>query len=137
MGDLRVVEVEWEGGMRFRGGAPDGPKALVDAGPTREGPGPMLMLLVACAGCSGADVVSILEKAQVKLRKYHTEVRGMRADEHPKRYTSMHFVFTLAGDGLDESKARRAIDLSLTKYCSVVKSLAADLAVTYDLVLEP
>ncbi len=137
MGDLRVVELEWEGGMRFRGGATDGPKVLLDAGATREGPGPMLMLLLACGGCSGADVVSILEKAQVKLRKFHTEVKGIRADDHPKRYTSIHFLMTLAGDGLDETKARRAIDLSLTKYCSVIKSLASDIAVTYDLVLEP
>ncbi len=135
MSDLRTIQVEWEGGMRFRGGVAGGPTALVDAD-AKEAPGPMIMLLLACAGCSGADVVSILEKAQVKLRKYHTEVKGIRAPDHPKRYVSVHFGITLAGDGLDEAKARRAIDLSLTKYCSVVKSLAADLTVTYDLTLE-
>ena len=136
MSDVRTIQVEWEGGMRFRGGAAGGPTALVDA-EAKEAPGPMVLLLVAAAGCSGADVVSILEKAQVKLRKFHTEVKGVRAPEVPKRYTSVHFGFTLAGDGLDEAKARRAIDLSLTKYCSVVKSLATDIPVTYDLTIEP
>jgi putative redox protein len=135
MNDLRTIAVEWEGGLRFRGGAPGKPQALID-GDGKEAPGPMLMLLLACASCAGADVVSLLEKMQVKLRKYLTGVSGSRAPEHPKRYTSIHFTFTLAGDGLDEPKARRAIDLSLTKYCSVVKSLAPDVAVSYDLVLE-
>ena len=49
-----------------------------------DGPGPMLALLLAAAGCSGADVVSILEKMQVKLRKFTTEVDrgpGARASQ--------------------------------------------------------
>lgn len=136
MSNVREIQVQWEGGMRFRGGAAGGPQAVVDAD-GKAAPGPMLMLLLASAGCNGADVVSILEKAQVKLRKYHMAVKGIRAEDHPKRYVSIHFVFTLAGDGLDESKARRAIDLSLSKYCSVMQSLARDIAVSYDLVLEP
>ena len=136
MSDVRTVAVEWEGGMRFRGGGPGGPAITID-GDAKEGPGPMLTLLLASAGCSGADVVSILEKMQVKLRKFTTEVTGVRAPEHPKRYTSIRFRITLAGDGLDEVKARRAIDLSLTKYCSVLLSLNPDIPLTYELVLEP
>lgn len=136
MSDLRTVAVEWQGGMRFRGGKPGGPAVTIDADGV-DGPGPMLALLLAAAGCSGADVVSILEKMQVKLRKFTTEVTGVRAPEHPKRYLSMAFRITLAGDGLDETKARRAIDLSLTKYCSVLLSLNPDIPITYELILEP
>lgn len=136
MSNVRTIEVEWQGGMRFQGGPDAGRTAVVDAD-GKAGQGPMHLLLLACAGCSGADVVSILEKMQVKLRKYRMQVVGVRAEEHPKRYTSINFKIVMAGDGLDETKARRAIDLSLTKYCSVVKSLAPDIPVTYDLVLEP
>ena len=136
MSNVRTVAVEWQGGMRFRGGGPGGPAITIDAD-AKDGPGPMLTLLLAGAGCSGADIVSILEKMQVKLRKFTTEVKAVRAPEHPKRYTSMHFLITLAGDGLDEVKARRAIDLSLTKYCSVLLSLNPDIPLTYELVLEP
>jgi len=136
MSDTRTVAVEWQGGMRFRGGAPGGPAITIDA-EAKDGPGPMLVLLLAGAGCSGADVVSILEKMQVKLRKFTMAVTGVRAPEHPKRYLSITFLITLAGDGLDEAKARRAIDLSLTRYCSVLLSLNPDIPITYELTLEP
>ena len=136
MSDLRTVAVEWQGGMRFRGGAAGGPAITIDAD-AKEGPGPMVTLLLAGAGCSGADIVSILEKMQVKLRKFTAEVTGVRAPEQPKRYLSINFKIVLAGDGLDEAKARRAIDLSLTKYCSVLLSLNPDIPITYELVLEP
>jgi putative redox protein len=133
--NVRKAEVEWQGGMRFRGGVPGGAAIVIDAD-AQDGPGPMVALLVAGAGCSGADVVSILAKMQVKLRKYRVAVTGVRAETDPKRYRSIHFAVTMAGDGLDEAKARRAIDLSITKYCSVLQSLHPDIAVSYDLTLE-
>jgi putative redox protein len=134
--NLRVAEVEWHGDLRFQGGSPGASSVLLDAGGD-AGPGPMVTLLVAAAACSGADVVSILEKMQVKLRRYRMVVSGTRAPEHPKRYVKLHFMMQLAGDGLDEPKARRAIDLSLEKYCSVLLSLNPDIPVTYELLLDP
>lgn len=136
MSNVRTALVEWQGGMRFRGGPPGGPTLLVDAD-GKEAPGPMLTLLVAAAGCAGADVVSILEKMQVQLRKYTMQLTGIRAEDHPRRYLTITFAITLAGDGLDENKARRAIDLSITKYCSVLLSLNPDIGITYELTLEP
>ena len=109
--------------------------ATVD-GDGRAGPSPMQTLLLALGGCSGADVVSILAKMRVGLRRCRVEVTGTRRDEEPRRYVGVHLVYRMAGDTLDEARARRAIALSLEKYCSVVHSLAADLAVSYDLVLE-
>jgi putative redox protein len=132
--NVRTAAVEWLGGMRFRGGTPGGPAIVIDAD-AKEGPGPMVALLVAAASCTGADVVSILEKMQVKLRTYTMTVSGVRAEEHPKRYLSVAFQITLGGEGLDDTKARRAIDLSITKYCSVLHSLNPDIAVTYELTL--
>ncbi len=115
MDNVRKASVEWQGGMRFRGGVPGGPAISVDAGGV-EGPGPMVALMVAAASCSGADIVSILEKMQVKLRKFGTEVTGVRAEDHPKRYRSLQFTFTLAAHELEQTKARRAIDLPLSQY---------------------
>jgi putative redox protein len=134
--NIRTAAVEWQGGMRFKGGGgPSGPTIVLDAD-AREGPGPMVGLLIAAAACAGADVVSILEKSRVELRKYLTTVTGVRAEDHPKRYRSLHLAFTLAGEGLDETKARRAIDLSISKYCSVLHSLNPDIPITYELHLE-
>ena len=136
MTNLRTVSVSWQGGLRFGGGPPDGPTLVIDAD-VAVAPGPMHTLLLAAAACSGSDVVAMMPKMQVGLRKLALEVTGLRAEDHPRRYLKIHFVITMAGDGLDEAKARRAIGLSLEKYCSVVRSLNPDIPVSYDLVLEP
>ncbi len=133
-GEIKQVGLDWEGGTTFRGGAPDGPTTLID-GDNARAPGPMLTLLLAAASCTGSDVVMILEKMRVGLRTFRIEVQGTRREELPRRYTAIRFEFHLAGEGLDESKARRAIDRSLEKYCSVVASLAPDIAISYGLTL--
>ncbi len=129
---VRNATVSWEGGMRFRGGAAGGPTALIDAD-GEAAPGPMVALLLAASACAGADIVSILQKMQVSLKQFSIEASGRRAPEHPKRYLTLHFVYRMEGQGLDEAKARRAIDLSHQKYCSVLHSLNADIAITYDI----
>ena len=78
---------------------------------------------------------SILEKMRVQLRQLRIEVSGDRREEEPRRYAAIHFDYHLGGEGLDQAKARRAIDLSLEKYCSVIHSLAPDIAITYALTL--
>ena len=59
----------------------------------------------------------------------------MRREQEPRRYTAIHFEYHIRGDGIDEAKARRAIDLSITKYCSVLHSLAPDITITSGLTL--
>ena len=95
----------------------------------------MLTLLLAAASCSGADVVSILEKMRVKLLEFRIDVAGERREEDPRRYTAIHLDYHLRGDGLDKAKASRAIDLSIRKYCSVLHSLAPDISITHGLTL--
>jgi len=131
---IRRVNVTWNGDMRFAGGAPGGPSIPIDAD-NGIAPGPMQTLLIAAATCTGADVVSILKKMQVDLTLFEIAVEGERAPEHPRRYIRVDFVFKLSGTGLDETKARRAIDLSIEKYCSVVHSLKSDIPISYKLEL--
>jgi putative redox protein len=133
-GERKRVVLEWREGLVFQGGEPGGPVTTID-GDNAAAPGPMLTLLLAAGACSGADVVSILQKMRVPARSLRIELSGVRRESEPRRYLSIHFEFHLSGDGLDETRARRAIDLSLTKYCSVVNSLAPDLAVTYGITL--
>jgi putative redox protein len=132
--ETKRIALTWERGLVFRGGAPGGPEVVID-GDNAAGPGPMLNLLLAAAACSGSDVVVILEKMRVVLRELRIEVSGVRREQEPRRYTSIHYDFHVAGEGLDDSRARRAIDLSLEKYCSVVASLAPDIKITYGLTL--
>lgn len=132
--NLRYATLKWDHGMVFDGSGPGGPSIRLD-GDSAEGPSPVVTLLLAAAACTGSDVVSILEKSRVGLTDFRIEVAGTRREEHPRRFLSIRMVFHLAGTGLDETKARRAIDLSLEKYCSVVHSLAPDIAITYELAL--
>ena len=132
--ETKQIVLTWEEGLRFRGGGPAGPSIIID-GENAAGPGPMLALLLAAAACSGSDVVSILQKMRIELGEFRIEAAGVRREGNPKRYVAIHLTYRMSGSGLDEAKARRAIDLSLEKYCSVVHSLAADIAVTYALSL--
>jgi putative redox protein len=132
--ETKRAAIAWERGLVFRGGEPGGPEVVID-GDNAEGPGPMLTLLLAAAGCSGSDVVVILEKMRVVLKELRIEVSGVRREQEPRRYMSVRFEYHIAGEGLDETRARRAIDLSLEKYCSVVASLAPDIQISYGLTL--
>ena len=133
--EVKQLEVNWDAGLRFHAGEPGGPTIPIDADNT-SAPGPMLLLLAAAASCTGSDIVIILEKMRVRLQSFRVSASGTRREAEPRRYTGIHFRYQLRGEGLDEAKARRAIDLSLEKYCSVVHSLASDIAISYELVLE-
>lgn len=128
------IAVRWQGGLLFEGEREGRPPVVVDGGGAAA-VSPVELLLVAAAACSAADVVLILEKQRVALRALEVSVRGTRRAAAPRRYTALHFRYTITGEGADEAKARRAVDLSLEKYCSVVASLAPDIRVAYDVVL--
>ena len=132
--ETKRVSLTWQERLVFRGGEPGRPETTID-GDNAAGPGPMLTLLLAAASCTGADVVAILQKMRVTLQELRIEASGDRREQDPRRYTSIHLEYHLRGDGLDEGKARRAIDLSITKYCSVVHSLAPDIRITHGLSL--
>lgn len=137
MSNNRAISLEWTGeGMRFQGGGvdPQTPPIILD-GRGEEGPTPMDGLLLAAAGCAGADIVVILKKMKVALNTVSIDLVGERRPEHPKRYVSLKYVFRLAGEGLERSKAERAVRLSLNKYCSVTQSLNPDVKVDYEIEL--
>jgi putative redox protein len=133
-GEIKRATLVWEEGLRFHGGEARGPAISID-GDNAAGPGPMLTLLLAAGTCSGSDVVAILTKMRVTLREFRMDLSGERREQEPRRYVAIHFHYHLRGEGLDEPRARRAIDLSLEKYCSVVHSLAPDIKITYALSL--
>ncbi|MFQ5703425.1 MAG: OsmC family protein [Gemmatimonadales bacterium] len=133
----RAVRLEWCGsGLRFRGGGtvPETPTIEVD-GDGESAPSPMLVLLLACAGCTASDVISMLQKMRVVVASLTVDVTGERREGDPQRYSRLKLFYRIAGDGLDLVKARRAVVLSLEKYCSVVHSLAPDIVVDHEIEL--
>ncbi len=135
MASPKQVTLTWQRGMVFEGTGAAKVPIVVD-GDGKVGPGPMETLLLALAGCTGSDVVSILEKMRFPVRAMVVEVVGDRRPEHPKRYTSIALKYRIAAPGAPEERVRHAIDISLQKYCSVTHSLAPDIARSYELALE-
>jgi len=128
--------VKWDGKMSFSGVTPSGHHVVMDAseevGGENRGPRPTELLLNAVAGCTGIDIISILNKMRLEPTSFHMDVKGERAEEHPKRFTKVHIHYALEGE-LPEDKVVRAIDLSKNKYCSVSRSLNADITVSYSI----
>lgn len=135
MADVEVA-LRWTGtGLAFEGGEAGGPVARID-GKRETGPSPMQMLLLAAAGCMGADIVSILEKMRVPLDDLEIRLEGDRAPTPPRRYTRVRLVCEARGmPNDDEMKLRRAVELSRDTYCSVMHSLRQDLEIETEVLL--
>lgn len=135
---LKKLTLTWSGeGLRFDGGPEGVPSAVVDAGPTKAGPSPTDHLLLAFAGCMGADVIDILNKSRVPVERLQVDVIGHRAPNPPRRFTSISMVFRISGPGtVDRPKVERAVNLSRETYCSVMHTLRPDLDVTLEIRLD-
>lgn len=138
MSNLRAARLDWLGdGMRFRavGTEPATPAVEID-GDGKSGPSPTIALLMAAGACSGSDVVLILQKMRAQLAQLTIEVRGERREAEPRRFVAVHYRYLVSGEGVDQANAERAVQLSLDKYCSVVHSLAPDIKVTHEVVVQ-
>lgn len=100
-----------------------------------DGPSPMEAVLMAAGGCTGVDVVSTLEKMRQPLEGLEISVHGTRREEHPRYYEEIVIKYHLVGK-LDAAKVERAIELSLSKYCSVTGGLEPKATVTYEYTIE-
>jgi putative redox protein len=113
----REVSATWQGGLNFNGENDKG--GTVQMGQADERIGPMQLLLLGLAGCTGIDIVSILEKKKSPPTDFKVNVRGKRADTFPMVYTDIEVEYLLWGDNLKTRDVEQAIKLSEEKYCSV------------------
>lgn len=116
------IKINWLENMAFEAEI-NGHRILLDAseksGGENRGPRPKPLMLVALAGCTGMDVVSILKKMRVELEDFNVLVEGDLTDEHPKQFTKMHVVYEFKGRNLPMDKLEKAISLSEERYCGV------------------
>lgn len=101
-----------------------------------NGFGPKALLLSGLAGCSGIDVVDILEKMRVEFSDFEIEVEADQTDEHPKVYKDILILYKLRTEAANEEKVRKAIELSLSKYCGVAAMLRKNSTINYKLEIE-
>lgn len=130
------VVVRWDGDHRFDASRLGSERVVRIDADALTGPGPVDTLLSALASCTGVDVVDILEKRRTPVRGLTIEVSGDRADAVPARLTRIVLTFRMRGAGIERVHAERAIELAVTKYCSVRDSLDPAIPIEWTLVLE-
>ncbi|MHB1687001.1 MAG: OsmC family protein [Ignavibacteriaceae bacterium] len=113
----------------------DGPE---DFGGSDAGIRPKELILLALAGCTGSDVISILSKKKTPLDDFEINIKADVSDEHPQVFTKIDLEYVFYGKNLNVKDIERAIELSLTKYCGVTAMLqkAVEMTHTYRIVEE-
>lgn len=121
----------WKGGKAYES-FQNGAKIELHSG---VGFGPKALLLTGLAGCSGIDVVEILEKMRVPFADLEIDAEAEQTDDHPKVFKTIHLTYKIKADEDQREKIRKAIDLSLEKYCGVAAMLKKNSGIVYDLVI--
>jgi putative redox protein len=128
------VELAWVGDHRFEGGRPGSPSITVDAS-AKTGPSPVDTFLAGLASCTSVDVLEILAKRRTPVAAMRIQVEGARANAVPKRVVGVLLTYLIDGEGIEAEHAARAIDLAVSKYCSVRDSLDPKMPVRWKLIL--
>lgn len=106
----------------------DGPEEF---GGSNAGIRPKELLLLGLGGCTGSDVVTILQKKKAAVDGFEINITSDVAEEHPQVFTKIHVEYVFYGKGLSGKDIERAIELSQTKYCSVTKMLEKAAEITH------
>ncbi len=104
-----------------------------EAGGDDAGPRPKKLVLVAAAGCTGMDVVSILRKMRIELKGFNIQIEAEMSEEHPKQYTSMKVIYEFEGNDLPREKLEKAVRLSFENYCGVMAMYKKAIPITYEI----
>ncbi|SNY94880.1 OsmC family protein [Flagellimonas pacifica] len=119
------ITTKWLGEMAFESNNPSGHNLKIDAGPDDGGKGeglrPKALMLSALAGCSGLDVASLIKKMKLEVDDFSIDTIANLTDEHPKYYDSVTIEYHFYGSNLNEAKLKKAVDLSIEKYCGVME----------------
>ena len=102
-------------------------------GSRKHGFGPKALLLAGLAGCSGIDVVDVLKKMRVEFTEFSIEVKAAQTEDFPKVYKDIYIAYKIRTDKENEDKVKKAIDLSLGKYCGVSAMLQKNSPIHYTL----
>jgi len=131
---MDTVHVKWNGRRRFVGWDEAGHGVVMDSAPAQHGDGsgarPIELVLYALAGCTGMDVISIMEKKRQKVTDFEVVVTGSQREDPPKIYTDIAVEYVLTGIDLAPAAVERSIELSEEKYCSVRGMLGPDVRIT-------
>ncbi len=136
------AKIKWESGIRFKGTSqfslPVTIDGSIEAGGTENGYKPTELLLFSMAGCTGIDVVRILNKMRQEISGVEIEVKAFHPDEYPKPFSRFEIKYIFTGRNLEKEKIEKAISLSDEKYCMVSQTLkgVARIITSYEIIEE-
>jgi putative redox protein len=114
------ARVTWDRDLQFIAVADSGYRVRMDSKSTAEtGAGPVELTLMALAGCTAMDVISILRKKRQQVQEFHIQAHADRAHDYPTVITRATLEYVVSGSGIEEAALRRAIELSVKQYCPV------------------
>jgi len=123
------AEVVWDGSCKMTGINQSGQEIKMD---WEDGPSPMQILLQMVGACSLVDVVNSLENRR-DLKSASISMEAERAEEPPRKFTSIHMIYYVHGEEIPEKMVNRVIAASHEKYCSVSNTLSEDVKITWEL----
>jgi putative redox protein len=107
-------------------------KIEIDSG---KGFSPKALLLSSLAGCSGIDVVDILEKMRIAFADLVINAEAEQTDEHPRVFKTIHLTYRIKTEEENRDKVTKAVDLSLEKYCGVAAMLKKNSDIRYEIII--
>jgi putative redox protein len=130
------VNVSWLEKSAFAGRSESNHWIVMDStfnGGHGAAPSPMEYVLMGLGGCTGIDIVSILEKMRQEVTGIQMEIEGERAKEHPGVFVKVRIKYIITGRDLDPGRVRAAIELSDEEYCSIGAMLKKSAEYSYEL----
>ncbi|MDI6744481.1 MAG: OsmC family protein [Thermodesulfovibrionales bacterium] len=132
---MSEAKITYVNGLQFVGEAASGHAIVMDGdagvGGRNTGLRPMELLLIGIGGCSGMDVASILNKKKQDLKGLEINVKGQKAENYPKKFTDIDIEFIVRGKNVSDDAVKRAVELSMKKYCSVKATLEGSAKITW------
>jgi putative redox protein len=134
------IDLKWTGGMSFEADV-NGFRIALDSDPEfggqNKGPKPKPLMMVALAGCTAMDLVSLMNKMRVDYDSLNIVVEGDLTEEHPKHYTRMKVIYEITGKDVDRKKVEKAVTMSKDKYCGVSHSYKQAMDIEYEIKIIP
>ena len=132
------ISVNWLKNMAFETKI-NGHSIIIDAseefGGEDKGPPPKPFVLLALAGCTAMDVISLLKKFRMDVKDLKVTVEGDLSEEHPKQYTKMHIIYRITGNNIDIKKVEKAVILSQDRYCGVSAQYKKGLDISHKIII--
>jgi len=134
-----TITTRWLNDLAFEAEV-DGHKLYMDSsmehGGKNTGPRPKPLMMVALAGCTGMDVVSILKKMKMDFEDFSVEAEGDVTEDHPKRFEGMKLIYRIKGKNIKRSNVEKAVNLSKTRYCGVSVNYEMAFPITHEIIIE-